>query len=136
MLNDLYTYLAADTTLRGLITGATAAEPRIYPEVAPEDAAAPYLIYGTTREGSADEVMDEMTVQISVFGNQFDAASVNNIVNRLKVMLDKQDQIQGKIASSTYYIYWAKHIGGMTDFVRDTREYHRAEMFAFKFKLK
>ena len=136
MLTEFYTYIAADATLRGLITGATVSSPRIYPEIAPEDTPAPYLIYGPVKEGSMDEVMDNMTIQVSVFGAQHDQLSVDNIIKRLKVLLDKQDQIQGQIASTTYNIYWAKHVGGLANFVPDTREYHRAAMFAFKFKLK
>ena len=136
MLNDFYAYLAADTTLRGLITGATAGSSRIYPEIAPDDTATPYLIYGPVHEGSMDEVMDQMTIQVSVFGAQHDQVAMDAIIRRLKIMLDKQDQIQGKIASSTYNIYWAKHVGGVSNFVAETREYHRAAMFALKFKLK
>lgn len=134
MLSDFYAYLAADTTLRGLITGATVASPRIYPEIAPEDTHTPYLIYGPLKEGSLDEVLDQMTIQVSVFSSQHDQAGVDAIIQRLKVLLDKQDQIN--ITSTKYRIYWAKHIGGISNFVQETREYHRAAMFAFKFTLK
>ena len=136
MLPDLFTYLAADTTLRGLLTGATVAYPRIFPEVAPDDTTTPHIIYGPVREGTLDEVMDMMTVQISVFVGQFEQTLADNIIKRLKVLLDKQDQIQGVIASATYNIYWCKHVGGVSNFVEQTREYHRAAMFAFKYKLK
>ena len=136
MLTDFYSYISGDATLRALITGATAGSSRIYPEVAPEDTAAPYLIYGPVKEGSLDEIMDMMTIQVSVFAAQHDQLSADNIINRLKVLLDKQDQIQDCIPSTTYNIYWAKHIGGLSNFVSETREYHRAAMFAFKYKLK
>lgn len=138
MLNDLFTYLAADVTLRSLITGATVSAPRIFPDIAPADTVAPYLIYGPISEGSTDEIMDKMTVQISVFVSEFDQVLANSIIKRLKYLLDRQDQIQGQIASTEYNIYWCKHVGGGStpDFVKETREYHRAAMFAFKFKTK
>ena len=135
MLPDLYTYLATDGQLLSLVMGATAESPRIFPEYAPADTPAPYIVYGPTKEGSMDEVMDMMTVQISVFGSEFDMVAVNKVIIRLKELLDKQDQIQGLIPSSKYIYYWSKHIGGMADFSADTREYHRAAMFAFKFKV-
>jgi len=82
MLTDFYAYLAGDATLRGLIAGATVLDPRIYPEEAPPDTAAPYLIFGPVSEGSMEEVMDKMTIQVSVFVGEFEQVAANNIINR------------------------------------------------------
>ena len=137
MLTDFFAYLKADTTLRGLISGATAAEPRIYPEPAPNDTLPPYLVFGPAHEGSLEEIMDQMTIQISVFTAQHSVLEADLIIKRLKAILDLQDQIQGKITSDTYFIYWCKHIGSVgPGFISETREQHRAAMFALKFKLK
>lgn len=133
MLPDFYNYISADATLRSLL-GATVAEPKIYPEIAPDDTVAPYIIYGPVREGSPDEVLDYMTIQVSVFVDKHEQKSADDIIFRLKTLLDKQDQIS--IPSDTLFIYWAKHVGGDSYFVKETREYHRAAMFAFKFKRK
>lgn len=134
MLTDFFNYLASDLTLRTLITGATVAAPRIFPEVAPEDTRTPYLIFGPLKEGSTDEIMDAMTIQVSVFVDQHDQAAADAIIKRLKYLVDRQDQIA--IPSTEYVIYWGKHVGGESYFVKETREYHRAAMFAFKFRTK
>jgi len=136
MLVDFYNYIAGDATLRSLIAGATVSASRIFPEVTKEGTQPPYLIYGTTHEGSLDEIMDQMTIQVSVFTSEYAQADADAIIFRLKTLLDLQDQIQGQIPSSVYNIYWAKHVGGLPGFVTDTREYHRAAMFAFKFRRK
>ena len=122
MLTDFYNYLAVDATLRGLISGATAQLPRIYPEIAPEDTAAPYLIYGPAHEGSLDETLDQMTIQISVFVNENEQATADAIIRRLKAMLDLQDGIQGLISSTDYYIYWCKHVGGVSEILLELHQ--------------
>lgn len=134
MLPDLHAYLAADLTLRTLL-GASASCAKIYPEIAPDDAPVPYIIYGPVKEGSVDEIMDNMTVQLSVFVDQHAQALANSVINRLKYLLDRQDLIQGQIPSASYTIYWAKHVGGDSGFIERTRTYMRAAMVAFKFKL-
>ena len=134
MLNDIFTYAAADATLRSLIEGATIAAPRIFPEIAPEGIQGQYVIFGAVKEGSLDEVLDAMTVQFSVFVGEYEQAAADAIIFRLKTLFDKQDQIA--IPSTTLKIYWGKHVGGLSDFVTQTREFHRAAMFAFKFKRK
>ena len=136
MLTDFFAYISGDATLRSLINGASSDLPRIYPEIAPEGTEGYYLIYGPLKEGSLDEVMDQMTIQVSVFVPEHGQLAADAIIRRLKALLDLQDQIQGRITSSIYNIYWSKHIGGLSNFDEKTREYHRAAMFAFKFKLK
>lgn len=133
MIEAVYATLAADMALLALL-GGNASDPRIYPEVAPQDTLAPFLVYRVSQDGSRDEILDDSTLQLSIYADT--ALLGEQIAYRLKTLLDIQDQFNP--SAENEYIYWCKHVGGES-FYEDNdglRLYHRVLMFALKFKRK
>jgi hypothetical protein len=109
---EVIDYLLTDATLKTLISW-SAGDPKIYPIQAREDAAVPYLIFDCSVGAAIDELIDEDRIQITIV--EKDLANAVAIRNRIKVLLDKQDEIQDTTlhtGSSNYYIYWSKLTGG------------------------
>lgn len=128
---DIYSYLSSDSVLAGLL-GGTSEDSCIYPDIAPKDKQAPYVIYRVNSDGTHDEILEEIKISISCF-------SVSNILageirDRVRKLLDKQDSIE--IASENYYIYWCKLIDGSSMFESDTEYFNRTMLFSLKFKSK
>jgi len=128
MIEDVYTYLAADTTLAALIGGSGTA--RIYPDVSDENATPAYIVYSINADGEREEVLADISINLSIYAQT--RTAVNEIKKRLDIILDKQDQIS--IPSDDYNIYWAKKISGYSTYEKETKLFHRAMIFAFKFK--
>lgn len=125
MLADFYAYLSKDAPLSALLGG----EGHIYPDVAPEGANAPYLVYGIASDGGAEEVLGELSIRVSVYADS--ALKAEAIAHRLKAMLNVQDAIA--IPSTAYRIRWCKQLAGSGMYEPDTRLYNRALVFSFKF---
>ncbi len=125
MLSDFYAYLANDAGLAALLGGSG----RIYRDVAPKDTTSPYLVYGLSADGSDEEILDEISVRVSVYSAS--ALLADRISNRLKAMLDVQGNIA--IPSADYRIYWCKQLAGSGIYEPDTELYNRALVFTLKF---
>ena len=98
---DVRTYLLTDATLTGYLASATG----IYPDKAPQDEAEPFIVYSCAN-GVPDEILEEDLVTFRIASE--DKAVTKNIVERIKTLLNKQDEIQGDITSSDYWIYYSK----------------------------
>jgi hypothetical protein len=131
MLPDFYTYLKNDSTLATLL-GGTSADPRIYPDAAPDGKSAPYIVYAVNDDGDTDELLDHQTIDISMYASTPEANF--SIAERLKALLDKQDQIS--ISSTNYRIHWCKLVGGNSIYEPDARLYHRVASYAIRYHKK
>jgi len=125
MLADFYAYLSKDTTLAGLLGG----EGHIYPYIAPEGAKTPYLVYGIASDGTAEEVLGELSIRVSAYADS--ALKCEAIADRVKALLDVQDAIA--IPSAAYRIRWCKQLAGSGMYEYDTGLYNRAMVFSFRF---
>jgi len=128
MITDLVSYLSTDAVLLAL----TGNEARIYPDVSKQNCGKPFLVYSINTDGTRDELLDTTLVNLSIYA--LTSLETLTIKARLDVLLDKQDQIS--IPSFNYFIYWCKRVGGPSVFELDTRLYHRAVLYALKFKKK
>lgn len=126
MMNDIYGYLAADATLKTLL-GATSTDSRIYPDDAPENKRAPYIVYHVSRDGEADEMMKKASLRILIFSST--ALLARNLGDRIIDMLDVQDDIQGMVPSSTWRYLYSKHTDGNSAYNSDTELYAKELVF-------
>jgi len=127
MIEDLYTYLAADTTLINMIGGSGAE--RIYPDVSKVNTIFPNIVYNINARGELDEILADLYIQFSIYSKT--SLEGLNIEKRLDELLDKQDQIV--ISSTNYRIFWSKRTSGFTTFENETKLFHRAAIYGFKY---
>lgn len=125
MLSDFYAYITSDEELATLLGGSV----RLYRDIAPKDTPAPYLVYGISADGTDEEILNEISIRISVYSAS--AALADSLCRRLKAMLDVQGNIA--IPSNNYRIYWCKQLAGSGLFEPDTKLYNRALVFTLKF---
>ena len=102
--NDVITYLEADATLDTLL-GPTATDSKFNPEFAPAGSTRPYVEFSVS-PGVSEEILDEERIVFRVYADT--KAAITNILERLKSLLDKQDEIQGLITSTNYYVYYSR----------------------------
>lgn len=109
MEQDVINYLTGDPNLRDLLEGSLS-NTKIYPIQAPDGAEPPYIVYDTTSDGTVEENLLERSLSFNCVANtEIEAREIRDkIIN----LLDYQDKIRRKIASTTYWFYWAKHVGG------------------------
>lgn len=100
---DVRTYLLTDGTLTGYLNSATG----IYPDIAPQDETEPYIVYSVDN-GDQDEILEEDRITFKITSSN--RVTTDNIVKRLKTLLNRQDDIQGDFTSSYAYIYYSKLI--------------------------
>lgn len=98
---DVRTYLLTDGTLTGLLASTTG----IYPDIAPQGEEKPYITYSVAN-GEEDEILEEDRLTFRIVSNN--KGDTKNIKERLKILLNRQDEINGVITSSDYYIYFSK----------------------------
>jgi hypothetical protein len=84
----IYGRLSSDATLTALLASTTS----IYPEVAPQNAANPCLVYSESTPEYADtkdgkSTLDTSIIQVDVYANTI--AERNNIGSRVRVLLDR-----------------------------------------------
>lgn len=128
--NDIISILEADATLDGYL-GSTAGDSRFYPILAPESVRAPYVTF-KTNVGMLDEILDEDRLQITINGGN-DIALTKNIRDRIKTLIDKQDEIQDIFSSGTYYGYYSKLSASDSMFLAETQEYIEVLFFNVKY---
>ena len=128
--NDIITILEADAILDGYLS-VGASDTKFYPVLAPEDAVAPYIVF-KSNVGTLDEILDEDRLQLTINGGT-DAGLTQNIRDRIKTLLDTQDELQNNFTSATYYGYYSKLTASDTLFLKDTLEYIEILFFNIKF---
>lgn len=127
---DVINYLAGDTSLDNLL-GATVSDSKIYPLQAPHKVIDPYIVYSLPSSGTFEENLEEETITFNCTADTYLAAK--NIRDKVKDLLDQQDQIKNLIASTDYYIYWCKMTGGTTFKDPDVDMHHAVGIFVFKY---
>lgn len=121
MIEDLVTYLKADSALAALVAG------RLYPGHACQDPTAPYIVYriqsdpGRTKGNQVREVM----LGFSIFAAT--ALAAETIERRLDELLDKDAAIA--ITSAGYYVKSSWHSGGTSMYEQETGKHHRAALY-------
>jgi hypothetical protein len=133
--NDLMRYLATDATLATLL-GAVSGDNKIYPAFGTQQADEPFLLVSAT-VGTLDEILDEDRLSIKIIAKR--ALTVQQIRDRIKVLLDKQDGIQAALYaySTTYFIYYCKLAGSSEPYFDDiVGEWIDNIFFAVKYKSK
>ena len=134
---DILTILEADTTLDTLLS-AVSGDSKIYPvrimQVGEGETLCqpPYILYQNAI-GMEDEILDEDRIQFTIVAVTM--LEVRNIRNRIKVLLDKQDEIQ-PVTSSTYWIYYSKLVDGGDGVEADLGYFTTTMTFVIKYKTK
>lgn len=99
IIDDFITYLESDGTLTGYLNSAGS----FYPNVAPQNVDKAFIVfkhYQQPREDSLDVIRMELKLVDS------DKLNVNNIRERIKTLLDKEDEIQGDLISTDYWLHY------------------------------
>lgn len=132
--NEVRDLLKADATLDTLL-GSTSADSKIYPVIGYQRAVAPYLIVNSSLSG-ADELLDEDRIGVKIItGN--DVAVMQALMDRVKILLDKNDDIQEVISQSTYRIFYSRMNGSVEAFLDDeTNELISEIFFTVRFRKK
>jgi hypothetical protein len=123
MIEDLVTYLKADTALVALLGAAC----RLYPNHSAQNPTAPYIVYriqsdpGRTKGNNVRETM----YGFSIFAAT--ALAAETIARRLDALLDKDAAIA--ITSSGYYVKSSWHSGGSSTYEQETGLHHRAALY-------
>ena len=135
MIRDLITYLKTDATLTALLY-ANAGNGKMFPFIAdkPKGERTPYILYLQSSVGSSDPVLEESVVQLSVIEQNYDKAQ--EICYRLSELLDNWDKLHGQVASTNFYIYYSRKIGGNDSYEMDTKLYSSVLLFNIKYKRK
>lgn len=135
---DILTILKADSTLDTLL-GSSANDSKIYPltmvqagESDTKGRTVPYVVYANSI-GSPDEIIDEDAMEFTIVDDSM--LVVQNIRNRMKTLLDKQDGIQ-PVVSSDYWIYYSKLVNGSDGYNLELKYYYTTMVFAIKYKKK
>jgi len=132
---DIITYLESDATLDTLLSS-SANDSKIYPEIAPQDSSLPYIVYSVS-DGVLDEILDEIRITFRIYSTTKSEAV--NIANRLKSLLDKQDEIQNSFSSTDYWYYYSKiayHESLIDNVDKDKLIYIQVMIFNIKYKRK
>lgn len=130
---DFITYLESDAILQTYL-GSSANDRRMYPLLGNPEISAPYIIFSTA-VGTLDENLDEDRLEIKINAGLSKALQAN-IRDRIKKLLDKQDEIQGIVTSLTYWIYYCKLTASMEYIDKDTNEYIEILYFNIKYRAK
>lgn len=125
---DIYNYLAADSTLASALSS-SAADSKIYPNFAAITSRTPYIVYRSSNPGgSYDEVLcQEHLTFIITAENYAQTAALSKVLTTLLDLTETQ------IPSQDYKIYYSKKIGG-SDFIDELGRHSRAVNFIFKFR--
>ena len=135
IIYDVLSYLKADATLDSLLE-VSSGRSKIYPSIKPQGVVVPVLLYDQS-VGVLDENLDEVVLTLrAVTKNKKDSTDIKD---QLKELLDLQDEIQGEISSTDYYIYWSKMTAGQS--LIDTTDvdetlYVEVSIFSIKYKKK
>ena len=129
---DVISYLNSDATLDTLL-GANG-DSKIYPNQMPQGASDPFIIYSTYIDGTLEENIKELTMEFDCIDDSFNTAK--SIRDRVSVLFDYQDAIRSYITSASYYLYWAKKIGGNTFKEPNLDLFHHVIICAFKYNIK
>jgi len=125
---DVLAKLKADSTLDTLL-GVTGANPKIYPQHAPQGAATPYILYRIEDIGDLDETLDDVRVEFRAVSESYKTAG--DIKDRLITLLDKEDAVD--VSSANYYIYAGKLTGEDDLWIPETKIHERLIYFNFKY---
>jgi hypothetical protein len=87
--NDVIQKLKNDATLDSLL-GATS-NPKIYPLIAPQDEAYPFIVYSLADEGTPMEIIEEFDMRFNVYDEDYE--KIQDIVKRLRELLGLQDTV-------------------------------------------
>ncbi len=129
---DVIAYLNSDATLDSLLS-ATGADPKIYPNQRRQGSSQPYIVYTTTQDGTLDENLKEMTMEFDCIDESYNTAK--SIRDRVSALLDLQDALPDSMTSASYYLYWAKKIGGNTFKDPALNFFHHVLTVAFKYQI-
>lgn len=127
---DVIAYLKNDDTLDTLL-GSSAGDSKIYPVQMPQGATEPFIVYTTNAIGSVEENLKEISMSFNCIDSSY--VTAKSIRDRVSFLLDQQDQIQSLITSTSYYVYWAKQVGGSVFKVPELDLFHNAIIFDFKY---
>ena len=128
--NDIASILESDASL-DLLLGAVAGNSKIYPVRAPQDAIGPYIVY-TSNVGELDENIDEDIIQLTINGGELRSVT-SAIRDRIKVLIDVQDEI---VSSISNWLYYSKLSGSQSFMNQDTNEYIEVMIFNIKYRNK
>ncbi len=109
---DIVAFLKTDTVLDGLL-GASGSDSKIYPEQAQKNVSIdslPYILYNIPSDGGFRENLREISMVFRIVAETYLEARA--IRNRVTDLLDQEDRIRNFVTSSSYYIYYSKHVGG------------------------
>ena len=133
---DLIDYLESDSTLMTLL-GVSGDDKKIYPNKPPTEPTLPYILYFWGSGDETDELLDEDRIQLTI--RAATKSAVETIRDRVKLLLDKQDEIQTTTfttGSTAYHIYYCKYTGGDSLWEPVTEVWNSILFFNVKFKKK
>lgn len=129
MMQAIYAYLAADTTLKTLL-GGVAGDSKIYPNSTKQGSAAPFLIYYTSGENRGDELLTEAQLFIEIHAATY--TDMLAIYDRLIALLDVDMDIQPH--SSVTVNLKSCRLSGTSDQKDELDETQRDLIFTVKYR--
>ncbi len=130
---DVVSYLNSDATLDTLLS-VGGSDTKIYPVQQPHNMTAPFIVYTTSVDGTFEENIKELTMDIDCIDDSFVVAK--GIRDRVSVLLDYQDAIRNYMTSASYFMYWCKKIGGNMFKDPKLNLYHFVLKIGFKYQIK
>ena len=119
-------YLGTDSTLTALLASTTA----IYAIEAPQRQSTPYLVANTSYIG-IDELIDEDRIEIKIVASN--TTTLQSIRDRLKYLLDVDNDIRTEVSDNQYRVYYAKMTGSAGQY-RDPETNDPIDVLFFNFK--
>lgn len=133
---DMVNYLESDATLDTLL-GSSGSDTKIYPNIPKPQPILPYILYFGGTGDMTDEILDEDRVQLTIRSDSL--AEAYPVRNRLKVLLNREDEIQSTIfntGSTDFIIYNSRYTGGDTLYNPETQEWEITMFFNIIYKNK
>ena len=131
---DLISYLASDAML-DMLLGIVGDDKKIYPSLPTTEPVLPYILYYYGTGDETDELIDEDRIQLTVRAATKQTAT--DIRNRLKFLLDRQDEIKNTtFTSAAYYIYYCKFSAGDGFYEPETKVWNEVLFFLVKYRKK
>lgn len=129
MIADFIAFLESDATLAALLR-AGGSNTKIFGQLAPYGEETPFILYAVSTDGTADALIDEVTISLRHCGETYHEALA--LVDRVTEIADKQDDVV--IPSSSNKAFYCKKIGGSDTFEPDTMRHVLTRLYHLKHK--
>lgn len=131
MIADYKAFLEADATLAALLYAGSGNTKVFLPGQRTPDENSPWIDLSYSTDGTADDLLDEAILAISIYHETYLGALA--ILNRITLLSDVQDD--AVVESSANRIFYTKKIAGGSDVVEpDTLLCHMARLLHVKYK--